>query len=600
MRRPVLLAGSVVACLSLLSCGDGEDSTQKPVLTAPGIPILKLEPGFGSLNFSWNDASGATTYKFYEDPDGSGFVQIGGNQTRFKFSEKIMTWTYDWSHARYRVDACNQVGCTSSKGIQASAYMLKAIGYFKASNTDANDYFGSSVALSSDGTTMAVGARGEGSNAIGINGNQNNNDAANSGAVYVFRKVGDSWSQEAYLKSSNSEAGDSFGYDVSLSSDGNTLAVSANLEASNASGINQDQTDNSMHGSGAVYIFTRNGSIWNQEAYIKASNPDINDNFGEFLRLSSDGNTLAVSAPGEDSNATGIGGDQTNNAASNSGAVYVFTRSGSTWSQQAYLKSSNSEANDVFGWTIALSADGNTLAVGADGEDSNATGVGGDETNNTILESGAAYIFVRTGSTWSQQAYIKASNPDSSDFFGAPVVLSGDGNILAVGARSEDSNAIGIGGDQSNNDAVNSGAVYIYTRSGSTWSQEAYVKASNTDREDNFGKWAALSSDGSRLAVGAFLESSGATGMGGDQSDNSELHAGAVYIFSHMGTTWSQVAYVKAPNTDASDLFGEKVALSGDGKTLAISASYEDSNAIGVNGNEKNNDASSAGAVYLY
>ena len=169
------------------------------------------------------------------------------------------------------------------------------------------------------------------------------------------------------------------------------------------------------------------------------------------------GDTLAVGAYGEDSNATGVNGNQANNSATGSGAVYLFTRSGTTWSQQAYLKASNTGALDQFGSSVALSGD--VLAVGARGEDSNATGVNGKGANNGEPVSGAAYLFTRSGATWSQAAYLKASNTQADDRFGSSVALSGD--VLAVGADREGSNATGVNGDQADNGAPNSGAAYV-------------------------------------------------------------------------------------------------------------------------------------------
>ena len=154
--------------------------------------------------------------------------------------------------------------------------------------------------------------------------------------------------------------------------------------------------------------------------------------------------------------------------------------------QQAYIKASNTDANDNFGYSISLSADGNTLAVGARGEASNATGIDGDQTNDDADYSGAAYVFTRSAGSWEQQAYIKASNTGAGDWFGQTVSLSADGNTLAVGARGEASNATGINGDQTNDDADYSGAAYIFTRSAGSWEQQAYIKASNTDADDNF------------------------------------------------------------------------------------------------------------------
>ena len=187
----------------------------------------------------------------------------------------------------------------------------------------------------------------------------------------------------------------------------------------------------------------------------------------------------------EDSAADGVNGNQSDNSAEESGAAYVFVRSGNTWSQQAYLKASNSEADDRFGETVTIS--GNTIVVGAPREDSDADGVNGDQDDNSAEDSGAAYVFVRSGITWSQQAYLKASNSEggefSGDLFGISVAISGD--TIVVGARREDSDADGVNGDQDDNSAQGSGAAYVFVRSGSTWSQQAYLKASNSDRSDD-------------------------------------------------------------------------------------------------------------------
>src|SRR5262249_54483207 len=220
------------------------------------------------------------------------------------------------------------------------------------------------------------------------------------------------------------------GHGVALSGDGNTLAVGASYEDSNANGINGNQNDNSLYSSGAVYVFVRRNNVWTQQAYIKASNPGQSDKFGFVVALSQDGNTLAVSAPGEASAAKGINGDQSDDSIPEAGAVYVFTRTGTVWSQQAYINASNTGEprvggqfadGDRFGFSIALSADGNTLAAGANAEDSGAKGINGDQNDNSQANSGAVYVFTRSGTTWSQQAYIKASNTDTADLFGYSV-----------------------------------------------------------------------------------------------------------------------------------------------------------------------------------
>ena len=163
-----------------------------------------------------------------------------------------------------------------------------------------------------------------------------------------------------------------------------------------------------------------------------------------------------------------------------------------------------------------MTADGNARAVSAGGESSG---------------TGAAYVFVRGNDVWSQQAHIKASNADAGDGFGGSVALSADGDLLAVGASGEASAASGVGGDQADDSLVGAGAVYVFARGGDAWSQRAYVKASNPDAEDGFGGVLALSVDGSTLAISPYKEDSAATGIGGDQQDNSLQLAGAVYLF---------------------------------------------------------------------
>jgi trimeric autotransporter adhesin len=391
-----------------------------------------------------------------------------------------------------------------------------------------------------------------------------------------------------YVKASNSGSGDFFGYAAAL--DGDTLAVGACAEASNATGVNGDQDDNSLSAAGAVYVFVRTGSTWTQQAYLKASNTDADDYFGFAVSLHRD--TLAVSAVAEKSKAIGVDGDQGDDSQTFAGAVYVFVRTGSTWAQQAYLKASNTDADDKFGWSVGLRD--NTLVVGAPFEDSNATGVDGDQDDNSASASGAAYVFTRSGSTWTQLAYLKASNSRASGLFGMSVAW--DGTTLAVGAPGESSHAIGIDGDQEDDSAVASGAVYLFGHVGEPWVQQAYIKASNTAEFDRFGTAVAL--DGDTLVVGAPYEGSNATGMDGDQDNNTAPNSGAAYVFARVAGTWVQQAYVKASNTSAADQFGTAVALDGD--TLVVSAPYEDSNATGMDGDQEDDSVVDSGAAYVF
>ncbi len=486
--------------------------------------------------------------------------------------------------------------------LDAAHSTLTQQAYIKASNAGAADDFGYGIALSADGSTLAVGAEFEASAVAGIDGNQADNSMPGAGAVYVFTRSGTTWSQQAYIKASNPGMNDYFGSSMALSANGSILAVGAYREASAAAGIGGNQADDTAPDTGAVYVFTRSGTTWSQQAYIKASNTGAGDNFGFPVMLSADGTTLAVGALREDSAASDVGGDQADNAAPDAGAAYVFTRSGTTWVQQAYIKAFNTGAGDYFGFDIALSSDGSTLAVTALQEDSAATGIGGNQDDDSAPNAGAAYVFTRNDITWSRQAYLKPSNTGAGDNFGHSVALSADGSTLVVGALWEDSAATGVEGRQDDNSAVDAGAVYVFVRNATTWLQQAYLKPSNTDAGDWFGTAVALSGDGSLLAVNADSEDSAATGVGGDQANNSASDAGAVYLFTRSGTAWSQRAYVKASNTGAGDFFGHRpgVVLSSDGSTLAVGSHREDSAAAGIDGDQSDNSASGAGAVYVF
>jgi len=599
----------------LAGCGGSSGGGGGPVVTAPDAPSLALAPqSIKTFAFSWADVSGQTEYRLLENADGSsGYSEvaiIAADAT----SHELEVFLPGRINASYILAACNSAGCTDSAPVFVSGTLAEATGYFKASNRNAallggGVQFGFSAALSADGTTLAVGGPNEGSTATGIDGDQTADARTGIGAVYVFSQNDGVWSQQAYVKASNAinfgiGQNARFGESVALSADGNTLAVGARNEASNATGIDGDQTDTSARGSGAVYVFNRSGSDWSQQAYVKASTNSISE-FGSSVALAADGNTLAVGAPFERSSVTGIDGDEANTDAPLSGAVYVFSQSGGDWSQQAYVKASNTRADARFGESVALAADGNTLAVGSPRETSNATGIDGNQADDSVNWAGAVYVFSRSGSDWSQQAYVKASNTGSGDFayFGGTVALSADGNTLAVGAPFEGSSATGIDGEQNNDDAPFSGAVYVFERSGEAWAQQVYLKASNAAADAEFGWSVALAADGNTLAVGTYNEASNAIGINGDETDRSEPFTGAAYVFRRDGGVWSQQAYVKPSNTDVQNMvrsFGWSVALAADAGTLAVGAQFENGGATGIGGDQADISGTSSGAVYLY
>jgi hypothetical protein len=591
INKKLLPFGLLVLTLGFTACDDDDDdrrNTNDSNLSSLTISAGTLMPAFGptTLNYTATvpnatdmltvtatTANAAATLMINGAPATSGVafgpipLAVGTNPIAIQVTGPSTTKTYNVVVTR-------------------EAAVLAQSAYVKASNTEAADGFGGSLSLS--GNTMAVGAHLEDSNATGVNGNEADNSAADSGAVYVLVESGGSWSQEAYVKASNTDSLDAFGSAVAV--DGDTLVVGAPGEASNATGIDGDEADDSAAGAGAVYVFTRLAGVWTQEAYIKASNTQAAYEFGASVALS--GDTLVVGSPGEASDATGVGGDELNMNAPQAGAVYVFTRTAGVWTQQAYVKASNTETSDRFGERVAVSVD--TLAVGASGEDSIATGINGSETDNSAADAGAVYVFTRSGAAWSQEAYVKASNTDALDSFGLSLSVSGDS--LVVGAPGEDSISAGINGNESDNSALEAGAAYVFTRIAGLWGQTDYLKASTVDAGDMFGESVWLDVD--TLLVGAAGEDSDATGVNGDETNNLASDSGAAYRFLRNAGVWTQDAYLKASNTESDDLFGTAVAV--DGGCQAVSAPGEDSNATGVGGNEADNSASASGAVYVF
>lgn len=500
------------------------------------------------------------------------------------------------SNATFFVVATNKDGSEKSNEVSIEpSVLLKSIGFLKASNSDSGDNFGHAVAVSDDGSTVAIGAIKESGTANDLTSNK----VALSGAVYVYQKSGNDWNQAAYLKASNADAGDEFGYALALSGDGKTLAVGAIQEASSTKGIDGNQLDNSSAASGAVYVYVNDGSSWKQQSYIKSSNSDFIDAFGFSIALSSDGSTMLVGAPGEGSAAQTINGTQSDNTGSLSGAAYLFERQNNLWTQTDYLKASNTDKQDSFGYDVALSANGLLAIVGAPGEDSNTSQINGDQTDNSHSNSGAVYVFSNNGTTWSQESYLKAINNDKEDQFGYSVSTNLDGTVIAVGAFKEASDSETNGND-ADNSALASGAAYVYHKEQSQWVNKAYIKAANSDASDQFGTDVQLSNDGHTLAVGAPHESSSSVGFYGDLQLNDAMSAGAVYLYTNTGGVWSQSEYIKSPNTNAGDEFGHAIALSGNSNTLVIGAEKEASSFSGNTTSPDDNNNSDSGAAYIY
>ena len=567
----------------------------------------------------------------------------------------------EWGSGGYLTEACDAGdACVPALGGQRSlarADSVAAAGYFKTPNAGDGDQFGAAVALSADGSTLAAGAPFEDSSATGAFAASDplwaavlaDEGAAGSGAAAVYRRLTTGhWTIEAFVKAPAANAYAKFGATVALSADGGALAVGAPFEHSSATGAvaasDPGWAAALAYGgapySGAVTVYRRGSSgRWAFEAFVKAPATGVADQFGAAIALSADGETLAVTAIGEDSSATGAFAASDpgwmdaldDNGAAGSGAVTVYRRGSSgRWAIEAFVKAPVADAEDWFGQGLALSADGGALAVGAHLEDSSFNGAvaasdpGWTDAldDNGAQDSGGVYIYHRALGRWAVRHFVKAPVAGAGDNFGQALALSGDATVLAVGARDEDSAAVGViasgpdyGTALASSGARNSGAAYVYRRDSSRrWTFEAFIKAPVADAADWFGRTLALAADGGTLAVGAPFEDSSTTGAFAASDpgwtaalDNGNTSSsGAAYVYRRESGSWTAKTFVKAPNTDADDRFGLAVALSADGGTLAVGAQFEDGAAPArpLGGGSEQIDAGadvlSSGAVYLY
>ena len=449
--------------------------------------------------------------------------------------------------------------------------------YTKAENAEAGDAFGSSVSAS--GRRVVVGAPLEDSNAVGIDDDPDNNNLPDSGAVYVYEQnASGGWMPPIYVKAKDNTESLSFGSSVSI--DGDFLVVGA---------------PGWGNGQGAAYVFRFEGNSLSEMTVLKAGNPDPGDAFGSSVAIS--GNRIIVGAPHEASDGILINSPAFgSNASTNSGAAYIFDLVGGFWQQQAYVKASNTDAGDAFGTSVAV--DGDTVVVGAPGEDSCAMGVNGQESMNSFCEqTGAVYVYTLDTGTWKKTAYLKQNNPDmniDNDGFGASVAM--DRNTIVAGAPGEDGCAAG------GNGCVDNGAVYAFERDGSNnWKGPTYVKAPNASPSpDAFGT--SLDIHNNTLVVGAPDENGCATGINGDASDLNCWDAGAIHVFTRDAadaTSWLPTAYLKPlsenPRTtsaNSGDFLGASVCVTDN--FIAAGSTHENGCAMGGTG------CNDAGAVLIW
>ena len=348
------------------------------------------------------------------------------------------------------------IGAPFDNGLVGAAWVFTRSGEtwtqqgekLKGSGESGDSWFGSSVALSSDGNTAVIGGTG---------------DNGLVGAAWVFTRSGETWTQQGEKLKGSGESGDSwFGSSVALSSDGNTAVIGGTGDNSHV---------------GAAWVFTRSGETWTQQgSKLTGSGESGESEFGSSVALSSDGNTALIGGIGDNKEV---------------GAAWVFTRSGSTWTQQgSKLTGSGEISSAFFGYSVALSSDGNTALIGGIGDNG---------------DWGAAWVFTRSGETWTQQGdKLTGGGEISSAFFGYSVALSSGGNTALIGGH----------------DDADVGAAWVFTRSGSTWTQQG----------DKL-------TGGGEIAFGAFgssvaLSSDGHTALIGGHGDNNFV--GAAWVFVHV------------------------------------------------------------------
>ena len=436
-----------------------------------------------------------------------------------------------------------------------------------------------------------------------------------------------------HIKPLDTGSGDRFGSTTALSADGRTLVIGA-PQHDGGGDVEADR--------GNAYVFVRDPTgRWAQQASLSPIVSEAGDRFGACVAISASGDVVAVSSPLEDGSSPGVNGMPNNNFR-DTGAVYVFVRDADTseWDEHSIIKSTNLDSDDDFGFAIALSDDGMTLAVGAPNEDG-ATRVVDGPRNDDATNAGAVYLYHREPSgSWAPTAYIKPFNTDAADQFGFSVALDASGGVLAVGAPGEDGAAQEDDAAAFANTDQNSGAAYVFTGASDEWTQRAYVKASTNSTEDAFGHALALSDDGNTLVVSAteetglpFVPQGGmlhvftqtvpsgwsATaqlrppaplngerlGMAVSMSADGRFIAAAtsvdrVWVFDDDGVTYRALPALIAPRSDTN--FGVSVALSGDGSALLVGADQDNSDETGVTVVATANDggALAAGAAFLY
>lgn len=496
------------------------------------------------LRLTWTIDAQPHHYRVELNPDGaSGFApldtgEIAGDAASVEL-ETALHLRY-WEAARYQLVALDAQGEELARSAEipvAQVPVEPMIGRLRATNSgpadsalNTGDLFGDSLAISGSGNILAVGKPGDASGSA----DPDDDSQPGAGAVFVYEDTGTGW-KVTYLKGNSPIAGDAFGSTVAMSGDGNWLAVSAPGE---------NYPGETFFG-GALYLFERSGDRWLQRNRI-ALDPEIYpaSRFPFNLALSQDGNVLAAGDIFE--------------------AVFVYSLESGRVMETQVVPRNAEDGNRAFAQSLALSASGDRLAVGA-------------MTVAQASDPGAVYIYERAGGEWQQTSVIEGS---AGPGFASALALSAQGDLLAVADINDHHIGSGVNPPRSVASFAVSGAVYLLRESAGQWQEEAFIKATNNPLGTNsssvsfpFGASLALSADGNVLVVGAPKESSAATGVSAAPSwDDSMRNAGSAYLFLRENGTWREGNYIKPPETGCGKHFGSTAAISADGRSLALAA----------------------------
>ena len=493
----------------------------------PATPSVAYAPK--AFLFSWAAVADATYYRLGEDPAASGtFSVLADNLAGTGYALQNLALTAPPAAYRYALQACSDKGCSAwSAAVLPDA--TQAIGYFKqptAVNPSGIGTTRSGIAFTPDGLTMAIAD-------------------VRADSVYLYANDAGTWRWAQTLTTPGS-------WPASLSFSGEGTLLAGSYQA------------NAIPG-GQVEVYERGPQGWSHAQTWSSPTPRAHGDFGASVGISLDGTVAVVSE-------YGLGG---------AGNFYVYRKVSGQWTTEQRVDAPSGQSGSIFGAFATISQDGTTIAVGSQYENIGA-----------LEDAGAAYVFTKPAgaAAWTLNTRFETPTPLPNGWFGGSVALSGNGEVVLVGAARDNDAGYSV-----------AGALYVYRRVGAGYELEQRISAPVPRQGARFGgSGTAVSANGSLIAIASLSDGAASAGVNGDMTPVAGTSTGAVMLYEKPGATWTLKTFVKASNPGNGDAFGYGVALSADGKTLAVGAGNEDSNATGIGGNQTDNSASDVGAVYLY